>query len=77
MQYYRLQACRRYDSLCICSRYRYFLISAYKASGAVCQSAGALTLFEIMRQKLIAMGINTEIWNDMRRLDYSKVYVDY
>lgn len=52
-------------------------ISAYKASGAVCQSAGALTLFEIMRQKLIAMGINTEIWNDMRRLDYSKVYVDY
>lgn len=46
-------------------------------SKVMCRSAGALTMFEIMRQKLIAMGINTEIWNDMRRLDYSKVYVDY
>lgn len=52
-------------------------INAYLASAAVCQSSGELTLFEIMRQKLIAMGINTEIWNDMRRLDFSKVYVDY
>lgn len=52
-------------------------INSYLASAAVCQSSGELTLFEIMRQKLIAMGINTEIWNDMRRLDFSKVYVDY
>lgn len=52
-------------------------IDAYMASGAVCQSAAALTMGEIMRQKLIAMGINLENWNDMRRLDYSKTYVDY
>lgn len=51
-------------------------IANYKQK-VMCQSAGALTLFEIMRQKLISMGINTEIWNDMRRLDYSKIYVDY
>lgn len=52
-------------------------IANYKSGNSVCHSAAKLTLFEIMRQKLIAMGINNEIWNDMRRLDYSKVYVDY
>lgn len=52
-------------------------ISAYLSSAAVCQSSGALTINEIMRQKLIAMGINLENWNDMRRLDYDKAYTDY
>lgn len=52
-------------------------IANYLSSAAVCQNAGALTMDEIMRQKLIAMGINLENWNDMRRLDYSKTYVDY
>lgn len=52
-------------------------IANYMGSAAVAQAAANLTLFEIMRQKLIAMGINNEIWNDMRRLDFSKVYVDY
>lgn len=50
-------------------------ISTYMASSSVCQNAPSLTLFEIMRQKIIALGINTENWNDMRRLDYD--YVDY
>ena len=50
-------------------------ISFYMASNAVCQNAANLTLFEIMRQKIIALGINIENWNDMRRLDYD--YVDY
>ena len=50
-------------------------ISTYMASPSVCQNAASLTLFEIMRQKIIALGINTENWNDMRRLDYD--YVDY
>lgn len=50
-------------------------ISTYMASSSVCQNAASLTLFEIMRQKIIALGINTENWNDMRRLDYD--YVDY
>ena len=49
--------------------------SSYMASNAVCQNAANLTLFEIMRQKIIALGINIENWNDMRRLDYD--YVDY
>lgn len=50
-------------------------ISTYMASSSVCQNAASLTLFEVMRQKIIALGINTENWNDMRRLDYD--YVDY
>ena len=45
------------------------------ASNAVCQNAANLTLFEIMRQKIIALGINIENCNDMPRLDYD--YVDY
>lgn len=60
-------------------------ISAYMSSAAVCQSEGSLTMAEIMRQKLISMGINLEIWNDMRRFNYSAgnvgdfgvVYKDY
>lgn len=60
-------------------------IAAYLASPAVVQSAGALTMADIMQQKIIAMGINMQIWNDMRRFNYSAgnigsfgvVYRDY
>lgn len=52
-------------------------IASFLASAAVCQTSGALTMSEIMQQKLIAMGINLENWNDMRRHDYSKVYIGY
>jgi len=60
-------------------------IAAYMASSAVVQSAGALTMADIMQQKIIAMGINMQIWNDMRRFNYSAgnigsfgvVYRDY
>ena len=46
-------------------------ISAYMASNAVCQSAGALTMADIMLQKYVAMGCSIENWNDMRRFNYS------
>lgn len=60
-------------------------ITAYLNSSAVCQSSGTLTMAEIMRQKMIALGYDMEIWNDMRRFNYSvgnidnfgTVYVDY
>jgi len=60
-------------------------INAYMASAAVCQDASQLTMAEIMRQKIISMGFNLEIWNDMRRFNYSAgnignfgvVYIDY
>ncbi len=61
-------------------------ISEYMSSAAVCQSASSLTMAEIMRQKIISMGgLNIEIWNDMRRFNYSagnigsfgNVYPDY
>jgi hypothetical protein len=60
-------------------------ITAYMNSSAVCQSSGSLTMAEIMRQKMIAMGLDMEIWNDMRRFNYSAgnvgdfgtVYIDY
>ncbi|MGH2643061.1 MAG: SusD/RagB family nutrient-binding outer membrane lipoprotein, partial [Chitinophagaceae bacterium] len=46
-------------------------INAYMASNAVCQSAGALTMSDIMLQKYVAMGCSLENWNDMRRFDFS------
>lgn len=46
-------------------------ITSYMASGAVCQSAGALTMSDIMLQKYIAMGWSIETWVDMRRFNYS------
>ncbi len=46
-------------------------ITAYLASGAVAQSAGSLTMADIMLQKYIAMGCSLENWNDMRRFDFS------
>lgn len=60
-------------------------IETYLNSDAVCQSATDLTMAEIMRQKIIALGINLEVWNDMRRFNYSagnindfgNVYPDY
>ena len=60
-------------------------ITAYMASAAVVQTASALTMGDIMRQKMIAMGLNMQNWNDLRRFNYSAgnigsfgvVYKDY
>jgi len=46
-------------------------IDAYMSSAAVCQNAGDLKMSDIMLQKYIAMGCSVEIWNDMRRFNYS------
>src|SRR6185312_5604075 len=46
-------------------------ITAYMASSAVAQSAGSLTMSDIMLQKYIAMGCSIENYNDMRRFDFS------
>jgi hypothetical protein len=46
-------------------------ISAYLLSNAVSQSAGALTMQDIMLQKFVAMGCSIENWNDMRRFNFS------
>ncbi len=45
-------------------------IEAYMESAAVKQSAGELTMSDIMMQKLIAMGFDFQNWNDMRRFNY-------
>ena len=45
-------------------------IDAYMTSAAVKQSAGELTLSDIMMQKIIAMGFNFQNWNDVRRYNY-------
>jgi len=45
-------------------------INAYMTSGAVAQNAAQLTMSDIMLQKTIAMGVNVETWNDMRRFNY-------
>ena len=60
-------------------------ITDYMASAAVVQSASALTMADIIQQKIIALGLNTQNWNDMRRFNYSAgnigsfgvVYRDY
>lgn len=46
-------------------------IQTFLSSPAICQSAGDLTMAEIMRQKTIAMGFDLENWNDIRRFDYN------
>jgi hypothetical protein len=46
-------------------------IANYMASNAVAQSAGTLTMSDIMLQKYIAMGCSIENWNDMRRFNFS------
>lgn len=45
-------------------------IKAYMASAAVAQSAAELTMSDIMMQKVIAMGISYQTWNDVRRYNY-------
>ncbi|MDB5198564.1 MAG: SusD/RagB family nutrient-binding outer rane lipoprotein [Chitinophagaceae bacterium] len=46
-------------------------INTYLASSGVAQSAGTLTMSDIMLQKYIAMGCSIENWNDMRRFNFS------
>lgn len=46
-------------------------ITDYLLSSAVCQSAGMLTMSDIMLQKYIAMGCSIENYNDMRRFNFS------
>ena len=46
-------------------------IEAYLNSAAVAQSAGELTMSDIMLQKYVAMGCSIETYNDMRRFNYS------
>lgn len=60
-------------------------IAAYLSSGAVVQGAASLTMADIIKQKIIALGVNLQNWNDMRRFNYSAgnigslgvVYTDY
>jgi hypothetical protein len=46
-------------------------ITAFMTSAAVVQDAGTLTMADIMRQKMIALGFDTENWVDIRRFNYS------
>lgn len=46
-------------------------IAAYMTSNAVAQSAGSLTMSDIMLQKYVAMGCSIENYNDMRRFNFS------
>ena len=46
-------------------------IADFLASDKIAQSGAELTMAEIMKQKTIAMPFNLEIWNDMRRFNYS------
>jgi hypothetical protein len=46
-------------------------ITAYMSSAAVAQTAGELTMQDIMLQKYITMGVSIENWNDMRRFNFS------
>jgi len=53
-------------------------INAYLASAAMPQTAGAITLRQIMEQKYLAMFLNPDVWSDMRRLDFrSDIYVNF
>jgi hypothetical protein len=60
-------------------------IAAYLSSGAVVQGSASLTMADIIKQKIIALGVNLQNWNDMRRFNYSAgnigsfgvVYKDY
>ena len=60
-------------------------IDAYMTSAAVVQTAANLKMFNIIKEKIIAMGYDFQNWNDMRRFNYSAgnvgnlgvVYVDY
>ena len=46
-------------------------ITAYMNSAAVAQTAGELTMADIMLQKYVAMGCSMENFNDMRRFNFS------
>lgn len=60
-------------------------IAAYMASAAVVQSPANLKMADIIKEKILAMGFDVQIWNDMRRFNYSAgnigslgvVYRDY
>lgn len=45
-------------------------IDAYMRSAAVKQSANELTLSDIMMQKYIALGVDMQKWNDVRKYNY-------
>jgi hypothetical protein len=46
-------------------------IAAFLASDCLTQTAGELTMAEIMKQKYIALSFHQQTWNDMRRFNYS------
>jgi hypothetical protein len=60
-------------------------ITTFMSSAAVVQTASALTMADIMQQKMIAMGLSYQNWNDLRRFNYGAgnissfgvVYKDY
>lgn len=60
-------------------------IAAYMASAAVVQNPAQLTMADIIKEKILAMGYDYQNWNDMRRFNYSAgnvgnfgvVYKDY
>lgn len=60
-------------------------IDAYMASAAVAQTSAELKMSHIIKEKIIAMGFDFQIWNDLRRFNYSAgnignfgvVYPDY
>lgn len=60
-------------------------IDAYMSSAAVAQTPAQLKMSHIMKEKILALGFDTQIWNDMRRFNYSAgdignfgvVYIDY
>lgn len=57
--------------------------AVFRSSGAICQDPAELTMAEIIRQKIVAMGFDLENWNDIRRFNYNVsgefgvVYPDY
>jgi hypothetical protein len=46
-------------------------ITAFLSSAAVAQTVSDLTMAKIMQQKFIALSLNLQSWNDMRRFNYS------
>jgi hypothetical protein len=46
-------------------------INTFLSGNAICQSAGALTMADIMLEKYLAMGCSLENYNDMRRFNFS------
>ena len=46
-------------------------IAAFLSSNNIAQTAGEITMGEIMKQKFVAMSYTVQNWNDMRRFNYS------